>query len=304
MTTAFLFPGQGVDVRAVLRSWCEYSVHVRDLMDAAAQSTGVPFARLAAGGDHRLTRTEVVQPVLTALVLGIHAELVALGVQPTMLAGHSLGEVAACAASGCITAADAVALAALRGRLMARESALHPGRMLALSTSDRQLVDSALVVGRERGYAEVAAHNAPDEWVLSGDVEAIRAIAGRYSATPLPVAGAWHSAAMAGAVLEFRDAVQAALSGPIGRPLVSNHTGRVVREAGELPGLLARQLVCPVQWVTTLATLVQSGMHEAIAIGPAKALGTLARRCAGDALRVRLVQEPVDLDALVATSRA
>ena len=293
---ALLFPGQGSRIERDVAAWYPASGSVRALVDLACTSTGVPLEKMLARGGRALDRTELLEPVLTALTVGITIELEERGVRAGIVAGHSLGELTACYAAGCMTAEATVILAAERGRLMAREATRNPGGMIALMVRNRAIVEEALTLAREHGRADLAVHNAPDQWIISGDLPALRAIARKHPTTPIAVAGAWHSFAMAQCVAELREAVRAALTAPIAIPIVCNRTGRVVERAGDLPDLLALQLTHPVQWVEAMRTFAAAGVTECIVPGPGKALRALVRRNLGDTVSVRAVEIPAELE--------
>ena len=297
MTVAFLFPGQGAETARSGPPWLAASPETRRLLEEAARQAGVAFDRLFAAGGQALEDTALHQPVLTALCLGIRHELARRGVRPDIVAGHSLGEVAACAAAGCLEPVDAVRLAALRGRLMAREAARYPGGMLAVTTAEPAVADEALAVARAHGLAALAAHNSPEQWVVSGEWDALRAVAARFPATPVPVAGPWHTAAMAGAAEEYRAALRTALRGPLRVPLACNRTGALA-DAAALPDLLADQLTHPVEWVAVMRTLGESGVTDVVVVGPGKALRGLARRNLGADTRLHAAELPDDLGRL------
>src|SRR4029077_5815445 len=86
---------------------------------------------IIATGEPRLGRTEIAQPALIAVCLGIAEELEARGERPDLVAGHSLGELAAAAVAGCVPAATAIDLAVERGLAMAEAARAHPGAMAA-----------------------------------------------------------------------------------------------------------------------------------------------------------------------------
>lgn len=298
MTIAFLFPGQGADIARVGPPWLAHSPGTRDLLARAAQQAGVPLDRLFAEGGRALERTEVQQPALTALCLGIHGELARRGVRPDIVAGHSLGEIAAAAAAGCMTAADAVAVAVTRGRLMGREAAKHPGGMLALTTPDRRVAEEAIALARQHGIAALAAHNTPEQWVVAGTRDALRAVAARYSAVPVSVAGPWHTDAMDGAVAELRAALHTAIRGPLDTPLLCNRTGMHVLDPDDLPELLAGQLTHSVEWVSTMRTLDSGGATDVVILGPSRVLRGLVRRNLGESVALHAAELPADLDAI------
>jgi [acyl-carrier-protein] S-malonyltransferase len=296
MTTAFLFAGQGVDP-----PWLGTDVldrpAARLLVAAASGATGTDIAKLLARGGRDLLRPAILQPALVAACLCVAAELAAAGVVPSVVCGHSLGELAAWAAGGHIAAGDAIAAAAVRGRLMAREADRHPGGMAAVR-GDAAALDRALAAGRRHGALVLAAENAPDEHVVSGAEPALAAVRAAVPCTRLPVAGAWHSPAMAGAVDELGRALADL---PVHSPhatFVCNRTGAIAAPAA-LPALLAGQLVHPVRWVTTLGTLRALRVTRHVIVGPGRLMRALLRRTLGD-VPIDIVQTMRDVARVAA----
>lgn len=301
MSTAFLFAGQGVEPPWVGPDMLAEPA-VAGLVALAGQASGADVPGLLARGGSQLFRPEVLQPALVAVCLGVFRLLEQAGVGPALVAGHSLGELSAWAACGCIAAEDAVAVAALRGRLMAREAARRPGGMLALRNADRDTCERALALGASAGSICLAAHNAPDEWILSGDHAALAQVAARFSAVRLGVAGPWHSPAMAGAVVELEQALGAIARRPGRARFVANRDGEIAAE-DDIPALIAGQLVRPIEWVAALRTVARAGCRRLIAVGPGKMLRGLVRRSLGagvegiaDAEGVGLVAEVEDIE--------
>jgi [acyl-carrier-protein] S-malonyltransferase len=292
VTTAFVFAGQGVDPPWIASDLVARP-RARPLLDAASDAAGCDVRALLLGGGRALARTEVLQPALVAACLIAADALAEAGVAPDAVCGHSLGELAAWAAGGHVGATDAIAAAGLRGRLMARQTGRHPGGM-AVATGDLERV---LAVGRASGWLVVAGYNAPAEVAVSGDAAAIAAIAA-IGCRRLPVAGAWHSDAMAGAIGELRAALEVIPRTGRGAPLVSNHDGRVA-DASAIPALLAAQLARPVRWTACAATLAGLGVTRFIAVGPGRLVRALLRANLG-AVDVRLFDSMRELARAVA----
>lgn len=303
MIRAFLFPGQGVAIERSAAEWSARSVNVRRLMGVAAREARVDREQLFARGGRALARTELLQPALTGLCLGIHLDLVERGVRPDLVAGHSLGELAACAAGGLFSPEDAIVLAAERGRLMARQAARHPGGMVVTDVEEAE-VRRAVADAGAHGFAAVAAYNSPSQIAVSGDRAGLARVRELVGTTSLGVSGPWHSPAMAEAVSEFRNRVASLALAPFRCRLISNRTGDIVERVEVIPTLLAEQLTHPVQWVRTMQTLIQNGATEVLTIGPAKILRGLVRDCVGFALRVRPIETPEALDAWAAGNNA
>jgi [acyl-carrier-protein] S-malonyltransferase len=127
----------------------------------------------------------------------------------------------------------------------------------------------------------VAAHNAPTQWVVSGDRDAIAAIAAASPATVLPTEGAWHSEAMATAEQRWVRALRGVRLQAPHRPLILNRTGRALTPGDDLAGVLAGQLTRPIAWTEALRSLAKLGATRYVAIGPGKALRGLCRETLG-----------------------
>jgi [acyl-carrier-protein] S-malonyltransferase len=283
---AFIFPGQDAPQARLGLDFAAQSATAAALLDLAAEITGIDVRRALAHGGPALERTSVLQPVIVAVLLGVSRELLRQGTRPAFVAGHSLGELAAWSATGAIAPEAAVAAAATRGRLMEREAHLHPGGMVALSKITEATLHEALACGRTRGRLDLAARNAIDTWVVTGEESALRAVAARFSATRLSASGPWHSPALANAVDELRAALLSIVREPARARLLANRTGRPVEDEAEIPELLAGQLIRPVAWLETLDFLAASEVTDIVVIGPARPHATLARSRLGGRARV------------------
>lgn len=289
MKVAFLFPGQGarnvLQGAALARTW-------PDGAKLLSLATTVDFE---AHAGRALERTEVLQPVLAAISLSIRRALLRAGVVPSVVLGHSLGEVPAFAAAGVISDEAAVKLASLRGALMAREAEKHPGGLVAfpsLEAANRALGIGSPSPRPPRGEGErwlqLAALNAPDEVVVSGPDEALRGIGG----VRVPVSGAWHSDAMAGAVDELRAALRALDLHDAKVPLIRNLDGAL----GHSLDTLADQLTKPVHFTAALQTAVSQGVDTFVTVGPGAVLRGLVRKNLGTSVRVLTTENASDFE--------
>lgn len=267
---AVLFPGQGQRLPLPGLEHALSHRRGRALVDRAAHAAGLTVEDVLAKGQRALERTEVLQPVLTAVTLSIWEAARADGLSPSVVMGHSLGEIAAWSASGAITAEESVELAAIRGRLMAREAAANPGGMVAVAGI------SVLPPG-----VTIGAVNAPDEIILTGENAALRAVP---HARRLPVAGAWHSPLMRGAAADFAAALDAVSISHSTITLVQGGTGEV--DAPMAPHLV-RQLTETNRFMDALATLKTLGVTEIVTCGPGAVLRSLVARNLGTTIPVR-----------------
>jgi malonyl CoA-acyl carrier protein transacylase len=264
-TTAVLFPGQGShspELRALVAELRP------ELLDVAAEACGGdPFERLDEG-------TRYQQPaILCASLAGWERARLE---EPSVLAGHSLGELAALVAAGALAERDAIEIVALRGRAMdeaARAGA--PGGMLAVR-ADREI---AVEVARRAGV-EVANENAPDQMVLSGTQEALDRAADDLRerglrAMRLPVSGAFHSQAMAPAAGALRAALART---PIERPRIPVLSSMTAKPFTNPRAELVDALTRPVRWVAVLRALELRGVDRFVEAGPGGVLTKLVRK--------------------------
>lgn len=264
---------------------------------ALERAIGAPLMRALERGGPQLERTDVLQPVLVAIGLAVASRLAEAGIRPALVAGHSVGELAALAAAGATSCEDAIGIAAARGRLMAREAARRPGGMLALLEATASGVEAAVALGSRHGVLGLAAVNAPDQYVLAGEIPCLEAVAAEFPSRRLPVAGAWHCNLMEGALPDLLGELRALRIGPLHATFVANRTGRPMDASDDVCSILAGQLVRPVQWVESLATLESLGVTDVITVGPGRILRGLIRKNLGTRVRVHLTD--VDLEQTI-----
>ena len=295
MKVAFLFPGQGMQ-DAVMPEFIKREGREQACL---ARNLGGELWRTLAPGQPSLERTDVLQPALVAVCLSVTARLLASGLRPEVVAGHSLGEIAAVAAAGGLSTEDAIAVAAARGRLMAREAARRPGGMLALLEATADVAEAAVSLGAPHGVIALAAVNAPDQWVLSGEARALDVVATRFASRRLPVVGAWHCELMAGALPELLSELEARPFRPLSATFVANRAGEPLGEREDLSRSLAEQLVRPVQWVATLTALERMKVTDVVTVGPGRILRGLVRKSLGSRVRVHGTEDDTDLERTV-----
>jgi len=272
--TALLFPGQGSQT-AEMRD--EVAAARPDLLSLASEVVGDdPFARVDDG-------TMYAQPAIyCASVVGFE-RLRDAGVVAVAHAGHSLGEVAALVAAGALSAEDGLRLVAVRGRLM-QESGERAGDGSMLALLGRGAADHAPAVAAASGLT-VANDNASNQVVLSGAKDAFAAAgeaAGEHGlrAVPLPVTGAFHSPAMAGARPELEAALARIDFRPPAVTVVSSIT---TAPFDDVRARLADALTMPVRWRETLLALHAHGVGRFVETGPGKVLTGLVKRTVPDA---------------------
>ncbi len=196
------------------------------------------------------------------------------GVDPNVVAGHSLGEYAAAHAARSLGLEEAVRLVAARDRLMNEAARQRPGRMVALIGADPTEV---VRVAEETGGVVVAANfNTPRQTVISGENDAVEDVAERVRGrrVDLRVAGAFHSPLMAEASESMAVLLSAARVDDPAIPIVGASDGEVLASAEEVRSALRKQMLSPVRWGAVIQTFLSMGVSEIVESGQD---GTLTR---------------------------
>jgi [acyl-carrier-protein] S-malonyltransferase len=196
------------------------------------------------------------------------------GIEPDVVAGHSLGEYAAAHAAGCLGLTDGVRLVAERDRLMSEASRQNPGGMVALIGAEPDSVASA--AEEADGIVVAANFNTPRQTVISGQKDALEEVAERVSGrkVKLGVSGAFHSPLMAGAAREMDELLGGVeLEEPV-IPMIGATDGAVLTTAEEVREALRNQMLLPVRWVAVVERLLELGVRKIFEAGED---GTLTR---------------------------
>jgi [acyl-carrier-protein] S-malonyltransferase len=195
------------------------------------------------------------------------------GIKPDIVAGHSLGEYAAAYAAGSLSLEVGVRLVAERDRLMTEASSQNLGGMTAIiGAGAREVADA---VDSANGGVVAANFNTPRQTVISGEREAMEAVAGRVGGKKrkLDVAGAFHSPFMQEAAVAMEALlVDVPLNDPE-MPMISGIDGAVLAKADDVRLALRDQMLSPVRWVAVVERLAALGVEEVVEAGG----GTLVR---------------------------
>jgi [acyl-carrier-protein] S-malonyltransferase len=269
--TAMMFPGQGSQTTEmrddVLRTR-------PDLLALATEIVGEdPFPRVDDG-------TGFAQPAIFCASLAGFAALQETDV--TMMAGHSLGELAALVAAGAIAERDGLALVALRGRLM-QEAGERAGDGGMLALLGPGAADHAAELAASTGLA-VANDNSPQQIVLSGARGSLPAAAAAAQelglrARELPVTGAFHSPMMASAAPAFTAALAEVEIEP---PRATVFSAVTAEPFDDIRLRLAQALTMPVRWRETMLAMHGAGAERFVEVGPGRVLRGLAKRTLRD----------------------
>jgi [acyl-carrier-protein] S-malonyltransferase len=244
---------------------------------------GLDLAHFGTEADADTIRdTKVAQPLLVGTGLVAALELFPLPDDAVAsigaVGGHSVGELAAAAIAGAISAEDAMVLVRERGKAMADAAALTPTGMTAVLGGDRTEVLASL---DEHGLTP-ANDNGPGQIVAAGTVEQLAALAedppAKARLIPLTVAGAFHTDHMAPAVAHVAELAQSVSASDARIPLISNRDGQVIQDGAEVLSRIVGQIASPVRWDLCLETMSGLGVTGVLELPPAGTLTGIAKR--------------------------
>ena len=285
---AFLFPGQGSQyVGMGLDAYRERGT-VRDIFDRANDVLGYKLTDIMfEGPEEELRATENAQPALFLHAYAIYQLLE--NPQPSMAAGHSLGEYTALAVAGSLAFDDALRLVRMRAEAMAAAGAAQKGTMGAIIGLEDDTVQELCAGIAEGGHVVVPANfNSDGQIVVSGTPEGVAAAmtaakeAGARMAKELSVSGAFHSPLMKPAEDQLAAALNEAPIQNAEFPVYMNVTAQPVSDADTIRELLLRQLTAPVQWTATIRNMIAGGATEFVEAGPGNVLQKLVSRISRD----------------------
>lgn len=297
---ALLAPGQGSQTEGMLSPWLELA-GAADQLALWSKASGLDLVRLGTtASTDEITDTAVTQPLVVAATLLAHQELTKRGLlagEDLVVAGHSVGEIAAYAIAGVMAADDAVALAATRGAEMAKACAVEPTGMSAVLGGD----EAEILARLEQLDLFPANRNAAGQIVAAGSLDALEKLAedppAKARVRALGVAGAFHTKYMASALDGYAAAAAAVQTSEPTATLLSNRDGKPVASAAAAMEALVAQLTRPVRWDLCTATLRELEVAAAVEFPPAGTLTGIAKRELRG-VTARAVKSPADLDAL------
>lgn len=309
MSLAFVFPGQGSQSIGMMSTLAKVSPLIEATFAEASAVLGYDLWRRCQDGPAELLNsTECTQPaMLTAGVATYRLWRERGGAQPRLMAGHSLGEFTALAASGTLEFRTAVDLVKYRGELM--QSAVPPGQgaMAAILGLEDLDIEEACRQAAQDEVVEAVNYNAPGQVVIAGSAAAVaRAIEiatakGARRALALPISVPAHSSLMQPAAEQLRVRLENTAFTPAAGIAVYGVDIKTHSSAESIRAGLVKQLYTPVYWAATVRTMIAAGATQIVECGPGKILTGLNRRVDKNRdLKMMALEDPDGLDEALA----
>ena len=284
MKKAYVFPGQGAQYCGMGKELYENSVEARDMFEQANEIlvfriTDVMFE----GTAEELKQTKVTQPAVF-----LHSVVLAkvLGVEPSAVAGHSLGEFSALVVAGALSFEDGLRLVAKRAMAMQKACEAEQGTMAAVLALPDATIEQ--VCESVEGVVVAANYNCPGQLVISGAVDAVNEAcaklkeAGARRALVLPVGGAFHSPLMEPARKELAEAIELAHFKEPVCPIYQNVDALPHTSPEEIKANLVAQLTAPVRGTQIVENMTADGISSYMELGPGTVLRGLISKISPD----------------------
>lgn len=274
MKKAYVFPGQGAQYCGMGKELYENSVEARDMFEQANEILGFRITDVMFEGTaEELKQTKVTQPAVF-----LHSVVLAkvLGVEPSAVAGHSLGEFSALVVAGALSFDDGLRLVAKRAMAMQKACEAEQGTMAAVLALPDATIEQ--VCESVEDVVVAANYNCPGQLVISGTIDAVTEAcaklkeAGARRALVLPVGGAFHSPLMEPARKELAEAIEMAHFKEPVCPIYQNVDALPHTSPEEIKANLIAQLTAPVRWTQIVENMTNDGILSYTELGPGTVL--------------------------------
>ncbi|AGB41364.1 malonyl CoA-acyl carrier protein transacylase [Halobacteroides halobius DSM 5150] len=282
---AFIFPGQGSQHVGMGQDLAEEFPVVKETFKEANQALDIDITKLCfTGPEDKLKETANTQPAILATSIAVYRLLLEKGIEPEVVAGHSLGEYSALVAAGVIDFATGLQLVRKRGQLMSQADPSGEGAMAAIIGLEPQEVKEVCQQGSEKGIVEVANYNCPGQVVISGQKKAVTNTAelaqeaGAKKAITLNVSGPFHSSLMESAGKKLADYLEQIEFNEADLPLVPNVKADFTTQPAEIKEALIKQISGSVRWEESIKQMINEDLDTFIEVGPGRVLKGFMRR--------------------------
>jgi len=289
----FMFPGQGAQFVGMCEDVCKTVPAAKALFDEASEILGYDLLEICTTGPkEKLDSTVVSQPAIFVASMAAVEKLRQQEGQDAVAAatcalGLSLGEYSALCFADAISFADGVKVTKARGEAMqAASDAIDSGMVSVIGLSSEKVEELCAAASEKSGEKiQIANLLCNGNYAVSGHMKACDTVAEiakpdfkARMTVKLAVAGAFHTDFMAPAVASLEEVLEGVEIKKPRIPVISNVDAKPHSDPATIKGLLAKQVTAPVQWETSVASMLENGFEEAKELGPGKVTAGVLKR--------------------------
>lgn len=303
----FVFPGQGAQYVGMGKELYDNFSEAREVFNKADEILGRNISNLCFQGPmEELTSTDNTQVAILTTSIAALEVLKKHNINPSLVAGLSLGEYSALVASGTLSFEDALSLVEKRGRFMKEDSDKNKGEMAAVLGISEEIIQEVCNQCRDLGVISIANYNCPGQIVIAGEMEplnkAIELLSekGAKKIIKLPVSGAFHTELLENASNKLRKELDMVDFKAFSVNFIPNLTGDILESVENLKDILKNQVKNSVQWEKSINTMINEGVDTFIEVGPGKALSGFVKKV-NRSLKVYNVEDMASLNKVLET---